>query len=169
MEPLRGGNLGLATPPPAVAEIWNEAKTRRTPAEWALRWVWNQPEVTVVLSGMNDEAHIAENLSIADSARADTLTGEELEIVERVSRKYQELMKVDCTGCGYCMPCPSDVLIPGCFELYNKMHMFGETETVKFGYAVRMSGIVAGGKPTKATGAGHEFTTPVSFQQIFLN
>jgi len=110
---------------------------------------------------MNEETHIAENLSIADSACADTLTGKELEIVERVSRKYQELMKVDCTGCGYCMPCPSDVLIPSCFELYNKMHMFGETETVKFGYAVRMSGIVAGGEPTKVTGAGHEFTAPV--------
>ena len=151
MEPLRGGNLGLATPPPAVAAIWTQAKPRRTPAEWALRWVWNHHEVTVVLSGMNEEAHIEENLSIADTARADTLTGEELKIVERVSRKYHELMKVDCTGCGYCMPCPSDVLIPGCFETYNKMHMFGETEMVKFGYAIRMSGIVADGKPRYAS------------------
>jgi predicted aldo/keto reductase-like oxidoreductase len=151
MEPLRGGNLGLATPPPAVQEIWNEAKTRRTPAEWALRWVWNQPEVTVVLSGMNEEAHIAENLSIADSARAKSLTAEELEVVERVSQKYQELMKVGCTGCGYCMPCPSDVLIPGCFEAYNKMHMFGETEAVKFAYAMRMSGILVDGKPKYAS------------------
>jgi predicted aldo/keto reductase-like oxidoreductase len=146
MEPLRGGNLGIATPPPAVAEIWNKAKTRRTPAEWALRWVWNRPEVTVVLSGMNEEAHIAENLLIADNAHADSLTAEELEIVERVSRKYQALMKVDCTGCGYCMPCPSDVLIPGCFETYNKMHMFGEPESAKFSYAIRMSGILGDGK-----------------------
>ncbi|HPS02884.1 MAG TPA: aldo/keto reductase, partial [Candidatus Sumerlaeota bacterium] len=65
MEPLRGGNLGLPTPPPAIAAIWNEAPVRRTPAEWALRWVWNHPEVTVVLSGLNDEAHIAENRTIA--------------------------------------------------------------------------------------------------------
>ena len=151
MEPLRGGNLGLATPPPAVAEIWKEAKTRRTPVEWALRWVWNHPEVTVVLSGMNEEAHIEENLSVADTAYANTLTGEELEIVERVSRKYQELMKVECTGCGYCMPCPSDVLIPGCFETYNKMHMFGETDMAKFSYAIRMSGILADGKPKYAS------------------
>ncbi len=151
MEPLRGGNLGLATPPLAVEEIWNQAKKRRTPAEWALRWVWNRPEVTVVLSGMNEEAHIEENLSIADSAYANSLTEEELEIVERVSRKYQELMKVGCTGCGYCMPCPSDVLIPSCFEAYNKMHMFGETEAVKFSYAIRMSGILADGKPKYAS------------------
>ena len=151
MEPLRGGNLGLATPPPAVEKIWNEAKTRRTPAEWALRWVWNHPDVTVVLSGMNDEAHIAENLSIADSARADSLAPDELALVDRVCRKYQELMKVGCTGCGYCMPCPSDVSIPVCFETYNKMHMFGEFEAVKFSYAIRMSGILVDGKPKYAS------------------
>jgi predicted aldo/keto reductase-like oxidoreductase len=151
MEPLRGGNLGLATPPPAVADIWNEAKTRRSPVEWALRWVWNHPEVTVVLSGMNEEAHIAENLALADSARAGSLAAEELELVERVSRKYQELMPVACTGCGYCMPCPSDVLIPACFEMYNKMHMFGEAEMVKFGYVIRMSGIVGDGKTKYAS------------------
>jgi hypothetical protein len=151
MEPLRGGNLGLATPPPAVEEIWDRATMRRTPAEWALRWVWNQPEVTVVLSGMNEETHIEENLSIADSAHPDTLTGEELELVERVGRTYQELMKVGCTGCGYCMPCPSDVWIPGCFETYNKLHMFGDAETVKFSYAIRMSGLLADGAPKYAS------------------
>jgi predicted aldo/keto reductase-like oxidoreductase len=151
MEPLRGGNLGLAAPPLPVKEIWDQAKARRTPAEWALRWVWNHPEVTVVLSGMNEEAHIEENLSIADSARADTMTVEELEIVERVSRKYRELMKVGCTGCGYCMPCPSDVSIPVCFEIYNKMHMFGEWETAKFSYAFRMSGMTVDGKPKYAS------------------
>ena len=74
MEPLRGGNLGFATPPPAVAAIWNEAKVRRTPAEWALRWVWNRPEVTVVLSGMNREEQVRENLSIASTAQANALT-----------------------------------------------------------------------------------------------
>ena len=151
MEPLRGGNLGLATPPPAVEAIWKQAATRRTPAEWALRWIWNQPEITVVLSGMNEETHIEENLSLADSAAADTLTGEELALVERVGRKYQELMKVGCTGCGYCMPCPSDVWIPGCFETYNKMHMFGDIETVKFSYAIRMSGLLADGQPKYAS------------------
>jgi len=151
MEPLRGGNLGLAVPPPAVQDIWNEAATRRTPAEWALRWVWNRPEVTVVLSGMNEETHIAENLAVADSAAPGSLTAEELQLVERVGRKYRELMKVGCTGCGYCMPCPSDVLIPGCFETYNTLHMFGDPEGAKFVYALMMSGVTGEGKPKFAS------------------
>jgi len=147
MEPLRGGNLGLPTPPPAIAAIWNEAKARYSPAEWALRWVWNHPEVTVVLSGMNEESHIEQNLAIADSAYAGILSGEELELVERVGRKYRELMSVDCTGCGYCMPCPSGVQIPKCFDVYNKMHMFGNVEEAKFLYAISVSGVLNNGEP----------------------
>jgi uncharacterized protein len=139
MEPLRGGNLALPTAPPAVAEIWNQAPHRRTPAEWALRWVWNHPEVTLLLSGMNEEAHIEENLAIAEVAQAHSLSPAELALVDRVSRTYQELMQVDCTGCGYCMPCPVGVQIPGCFDVYNKMHMFGNQEEAKFIYALRMS------------------------------
>jgi predicted aldo/keto reductase-like oxidoreductase len=151
MEPLRGGNLGLPTPPPAVAEIWNEAKVRRTPVDWALRWVWNQPEVTLLLSGMNEESHIEENLAIADSARIGALTGEELALVDRVGRTYQELMKVGCTGCGYCMPCPAGVDIPSCFDSYNKMHMFGNAEEAKFMYALRMSDELLNSKPGYAS------------------
>jgi uncharacterized protein len=86
MEPLRGGNLGLVTPPPAVAALWNSAKVLRTPAEWALRWVWNRPEVTVVLSGMNEESHIQENIAMANAARANALTDDELALVQQVSR-----------------------------------------------------------------------------------
>lgn len=151
MEPLRGGNLGLVTPPPAVADIWNEAKIRRSPVEWALRWIWNHPEITVVLSGMNEEAHIEQNLSIASTAQANSLSDEELALVDRVSRKYSELMRVGCTGCGYCMPCPAGVMIPSCFELYNKMHMFGEVQETKFFYAFRMSGEVSGSEPGYAS------------------
>jgi uncharacterized protein len=146
MEPLRGGSLGLSPPPPAINAIWNAAGSRRTPAAWALRWVWNHPEVTVVLSGMNNEAHIDENLSIADQGHANVLGEEELQVVERVACKYRELMKVNCTGCGYCMPCPSDVMIPTCFELYNSMHMFGNADVAKFSYAVRMSGEFSDGR-----------------------
>ena len=141
MEPLRGGHLASVVPP-SVEAIWNEAEVRRTPTEWALRWVWNRPEVTLILSGMNEESHIRENLAIADTARANALTEKELRLVERVGRKYQELMKVGCTGCGYCMPCPSDVMISACFEEYNKLHMFGAMQEAKFTYALRMSGIV---------------------------
>ncbi|EGY27151.1 aldo/keto reductase family protein [Desulfovibrio sp. A2] len=151
MEPLRGGNLGLITAPPAVQAIWDESPVRRTPVEWALRWIWNHPEVTVVLSGMNEEAHIAENLAIAGSARAGSMTPQELELVARVSDKYRELMKVRCTGCGYCMPCPMGVSIPMCFETYNKMHMFGNIEEGKFLYALRMSGEIGGEGPGYAS------------------
>ena len=139
MEPLRGGNLG-GTPPPAVEAIWREAAQPRTPAEWALRWVWDHPEVTVVLSGMNEEAHIRENLAIAEVAAPQSLTADELHLVERAGATYRALMKVGCTGCGYCMPCPAGVMIPNCFEGYNQMHMFGGGETAKFMYALRLSG-----------------------------
>jgi uncharacterized protein len=151
MEPLRGGYLGLAPPPPAVAAIWNEAKARRTPAEWALRWVWNRPEVTVVLSGMNHQEQVQENLSIAGTARANALTEEELRLVGRVGRTYRELMKVGCTGCGYCMPCPANVTIPICFEEYNTMHMFGAMDEGKFRYALRLSGELVDGQPGYAS------------------
>jgi predicted aldo/keto reductase-like oxidoreductase len=150
MEPLRGGNLGVS-PPSAVMAIWNEAKVRRTPAEWALRWIWNRPEVTVILSGMNEEAHIKGNLSIANTARANTLTKEEQDLVERAGRTYRDLMQVGCTGCGYCMPCPSEVMIPICFEEYNRMYLFGAEEEVKSRYAVRMSGELADGRPGYAS------------------
>ena len=151
MEPLRGGNLGLITAPPAVQAIWDESPVQRTPVEWALRWIWNHPEVTVVLSGMNEEAHIAENLAIAGSARAGSMTPQELELVARASDKYRELMKVRCTGCGYCMPCPMGVSIPMCFETYNKMRMFGNIEEGKFLYALRMSGEIGGEGPGYAS------------------
>jgi predicted aldo/keto reductase-like oxidoreductase len=143
MEPLRGGSLGLPAAPPAVADIWSEAKTRRAPVEWALRWVWNHPEVTVVLSGMNEEAHIEQNLAIAGEARPGSLTSEELELVDRVRAKYQELMQVGCTGCGYCLPCPMGVQIPKCFDCYNRMHLFGNVEEAKFMYTAFLSGLTS--------------------------
>ncbi|ETR68079.1 MAG: aldo/keto reductase, partial [Candidatus Magnetoglobus multicellularis str. Araruama] len=142
MEPLRGGNLGIPEPPPVIAQIWNEATQKRSPAEWSLRWIWNHPEVTVVLSGMNDETHIQENIAVADQAYPDSLTQDELQLVEKVRLNYQDIMKVGCTGCRYCLPCPSDVDISTCFEIYNKLHMFGNLEEAKFMYTARMSGLL---------------------------
>jgi predicted aldo/keto reductase-like oxidoreductase len=130
MEPLRGGNL-TGKIPPSVQAIWDEADVKRTPAEWALRWIWNHPEVTVVLSGMNDENHIEENIRIAGEAHTNSLTEKELQLVGRVAEEYRRLMRIGCTGCGYCMPCPSGVNIPFCFELYNNLHMFGEAWNAK--------------------------------------
>ena len=144
MEPLRGGNLGLPAPPPDVAAIWEEADKKRTPVEWALRWVWNHPEVTVVLSGMNEEAHIEENLAITEEALPNSLTEDELKLVKAAGEKYRALMKIPCTGCGYCMPCSSDVAISRSFEIYNKMHMFGNDVEAKFSYALSMGGAFSG-------------------------
>ena len=146
MEPLRGGNLGLPEPPPAIGTIWDQAETRRTPVEWALRWIWNHPEVCVVLSGMNEDAHIRENIRIADEALPDSLSQQECALIEQAAATYNELMKVDCTGCGYCLPCPEGVMIPAIFEVYNKMHLFGNKEEAKFIYAIRMCGIISGAK-----------------------
>jgi hypothetical protein len=93
---------------------------------------------------MNEESHVEENLAIAAKARANSLSEDEIKRIDAVSRKYKSLMKVGCTGCGYCMPCPSDVAIARCFEVYNKMHMFGNVEEAKFIYAIRMSGVLGG-------------------------
>ena len=147
MEPLRGGNIGLAEPPPKIADIWKESPIKRSPAEWGLRWIWNFPEVTVILSGMNEETHIDENIAAANAIRAGEFSQSDLAIVDRVAAKYRELMKVGCTGCGYCMPCPSNVMIPICFEEYNKVHLFGKVEEGKFRYALRMSGEITDGVP----------------------
>lgn len=141
MEPLRGGNLSAPTPPDGVQEIWDTAETRRPPVEWALRWVWNHPEVTVVLSGMNEEAHVQQNLAIASDAEPNSLTQSELDIVDKVADKYMELMQVGCTGCAYCMPCPAGVRIPFCFELLNTASLFKDKlDMTKFQYALMLSG-----------------------------
>ncbi len=118
MEGLRGGVLGRR-PPPEVRAIWDEADVERSAAEWALRWIWNRPEVHVNLSGMNDEAHIEENLRIAEEALPDSLTDKELDLVLRAAETYRGLMKSDCTGCRYCLPCPEGVDIPGCLGALN--------------------------------------------------
>ena len=142
MEPIRGGNLAGQIPP-AVKKIWDESTVKRSPAEWALRWVWNHPEVTVVLSGMNDELHIEENLRVANDALPNSLTPDEIAIITRVRDMYRQLMKVTCTGCGYCMPCPAGVDIPGCFSLYNAHHLFPRDRSAKFHYIGRHGGLLS--------------------------
>lgn len=123
MEPLRGGNLAK-TPPSEIRNIWKQANGNRSQVEWALRWIWNHPEVTVVLSGMNDESHVEQNLNMADTAMPQSFTSRDLDAVNQVRETFLRLMKVGCTGCQYCMPCPAGVNIPGCFEFYNSRHGF---------------------------------------------
>ncbi|MEZ7195166.1 aldo/keto reductase [Pseudodesulfovibrio karagichevae] len=147
MEPLRGGNLALPKPPRAIADIWDLAETKRTPAEWALRWVWNHPEVTVVLSGMNDEEHIRQNLAVAAQAESDSLTRAELDLIRRAAATYRKLMQVGCTGCGYCLACPAGVQIPTCFDMFNKLHMFGNEAEARHMYNAFAAGAVLQREP----------------------
>lgn len=139
MEPLRGGTLA-GQPPEAIDAIWQSADTRRTPADWALRWVWNHPEVTVVLSGMNETRHLEENIRVAQEALPDALPPEDLERFAAVEQTYRRLMKAGCTGCRYCMPCPAGVNIPECFESYNRYYMFGDKAGARMFYLARMYG-----------------------------
>ena len=122
MEPLRGGMLAGKLPHD-IEEIYSHAKTKRSAAEWALRWVWNHPEVTVVLSGMNDERHIAENIRTCETALPGSMTPDDLATVEAVAASYNRQIRVGCTGCAYCMPCPFGVNIPQNFFLYNGYFM----------------------------------------------
>ena len=124
MEPLRGGRLVNALPKAAKA-IFASAEPHRSPAEWGLRWVWNHPEVTVILSGMNEIEQVEENVRIASEAKADSLSKEELEVFEQVKQEINKKIKVPCTGCAYCMPCPQGVDIPGCFSAYNMRYTDG--------------------------------------------
>jgi predicted aldo/keto reductase-like oxidoreductase len=148
MEPLRGGTLAGKLPP-RIKGIWDSAGLNRTPAEWALRWIWNHPEVTVVLSGMNEEAHIEENIRIAEDARPHSLSDAELKVVDQVKEALSGMMKVGCTGCGYCMPCPAGVNIPLCFAGYNNKHLFNEA-IYQIMYLTQTTG-TDGGKPSYAS------------------
>ena len=124
MEPLRGGRLVNGLPKKAK-DLFAAAEPKRSPAEWGLRWVWNHPEVTVILSGMNEIEQVEENVRIASEAKADSLSKEELEVFEQVKQEINKKIKVPCTGCAYCMPCPQGVDIPGCFSAYNMRYTDG--------------------------------------------
>ena len=140
MEPLRGGNLAK-TPPPSVEEIWDGADRKKTPVEWSLGWIWNHPEVTVVLSGMNNDDHINENLALAEKAQPNSFSEKEKKLVRKAAAEFRRVMKVGCTGCQYCMPCPSGVNIPSCFDFYNSRHTFKD-KMAKMMYVFFNGGIV---------------------------
>lgn len=118
MEPLRGGKLVNKLPKEAM-KIWEHTSVKRSPAEWALRWVWNHPAVITVLSGMNSMEMVEENIRIASDAKADDLSSADLALYERVRNIILGKETVPCTGCNYCMPCPQGVDIPMCFTCYN--------------------------------------------------
>ena len=124
MEPLLGGKLATGLPKKAV-HLFKEANSSLTPAAWGLRWLWNQKEVTVVLSGMNDRTQLENNIETAENTLPDMLTPAENETYESVLKIIEAAYKIPCTGCNYCMPCPQNVNIPGCFAAYNASYAVG--------------------------------------------
>jgi predicted aldo/keto reductase-like oxidoreductase len=122
MEPLRGGKL--AVPNTDILAMWNAAHRSRTPAEWALDWVWSHPEVSLLLSGMSTPEQVRQNLEAASRSAPNMLSEADLGVVTRVRDAYNALTRVSCTGCRYCMPCPQGVNIPGLFELMNEGSTF---------------------------------------------
>jgi len=133
MEPLRGGSL-TQPPPESVAAVWRSAPTQRTQADWALQWVWNQPEVSLVLSGMSTMRHVQENLKSAEQSGVNTLVPEEIATVDRARNAYRALSVVPCTNCKYCMPCPNGVAIPRVFDMLNQAAMYNDAQTARRRY-----------------------------------
>ena len=118
MEPIRGGRL--ARTPETVARLWADAPVKRSPQEWALRWVWNHPEMTLALSGMSTMQQVVENIAYAEHSQPHNVTADELALIGQVRDTYLSLNQISCTGCQYCSPCPSGVEIPRVFEMYNE-------------------------------------------------
>ncbi len=119
MEPLRGGRL-TNNLPSAAKKLFADYEPKRSPAEWGLRWLWDQPGVTCVLSGMNSLDMVRENAAVADAARPGELTDRDRNLYAEAVKAINAKMRVGCTGCRYCMPCPHNVDIPGTFAAYNR-------------------------------------------------
>ena len=132
MEPLRGGKL--AKDLPASRPIWASADKQRTPADWALQWIWNQPEVSVVLSGMSTLEQVQQNIVSAGNSGVDSLSPEELKLFVQAKDALKQRSPIPCTACEYCLPCPNGVNIPANFDLYNRIAMYEDLNGARFEY-----------------------------------
>ena len=147
MEPLKGGWLAQRVPAPVKA-LWEAAPVRRSPAEWALRFVWDEPGVSLLLSGMTAMEHVVENLRVAGEATPGSLTAEEHAVIRRAQDLYGARVRADCTGCRYCMPCPSGVDIPHVLEMLNDAYLYEDVPGATLIYGMR------GGKASECTSCG---------------
>lgn len=133
MEPLRGGKLANHLPKEAI-DILNDLDPSKTPAYWALRWVWNHPEVTTVLSGMSNMDQVIDNIKSAEDSSPKSLSEEELETINKVKNIYNNKSKINCTGCNYCVPCKNNIPIPNVFSIYNEGYIYDNIEEAKKRY-----------------------------------
>lgn len=138
MEPLRGGKL-VNNIPNDIKALWDTSDTKRTPVEWALKYIWDNPKVSTILSGMSTLDQVKENIELSNDGKENSLNKNEKSLIKNVSESYKSKIKVDCTDCKYCMPCPSSVNIPRCFSIYNNGHMFNDVENAKKIYNKHMN------------------------------
>jgi len=140
MEPLRGGSLSRNLPA-TVNQVFEQSGFKRTPVEWALRWLFDDPRISTVLSGMSAIEHVEENLRVAAQAGAQTFSEKEKEVMLLAQAAFKSRIKIPCTSCGYCMPCPSGVDIPKNFQMYNNFHMLDESfqQTVRMQYGFQVA------------------------------
>jgi hypothetical protein len=134
MEPLMGGRL--ADPPKSIRKTFDSFPVHRTPADWAFQWLWNQPEVSVVLSGMSATAQVEANLRSAEASRTGSLSEEELALISEVRQMFAARIIIPCSKCSYCMPCPSGVDIPANFEMYNYAFLYDDLADARFRHKI---------------------------------
>jgi hypothetical protein len=137
MEPLLGGRLG--NPPASIRQLLARQPVIRTAVDWALQWLWNQPEVTVVLSGMSNFDQVTANVAAAGRARSQSFDARDFHVIAELQRIYRERAVIPCTKCGYCMPCPNGVNIPGDFEIYNDAFLHEDVPGARFKYQIFVS------------------------------
>jgi predicted aldo/keto reductase-like oxidoreductase len=132
MEPLLGGRL--VNPPASIQSLWGAAEQKRSASDWALQWLWNQTEVSTVLSGMSTMEQVESNLASAHASEINALTEDELALIGKVREQYRQLCPIPCTSCAYCMPCPNGVNIPRNFQVYNDGSIYDKPDWARNEY-----------------------------------
>lgn len=130
MEPVKGGKLA-SNSNEDINKLWNDMPVKRSPAQWALKWLFNNEKVSLVLSGMSELKHVKENIEAADETTQNSLTKKELEIIDKVKGIFDNKTRINCTGCEYCMPCPNNIPIPFLFEDYNNIFLYDDDKGKK--------------------------------------
>lgn len=153
MEPLKGGLLAGEFPQ-EVSALFNEVDSSKSSVDWALSWVFNQKEITCVLSGMGSLDQMKENMSIAERVEIGSLSDEEIDVLDKAQGIFNSMMKINCTGCGYCLPCPRGVNIPDCFNVYNEKYLFDKKAFGVLPHAMVNYYMVVGGITNKQASAG---------------